>query len=115
MCCFASAICLVSLTRSCLKAFDCTYQADRDISTLDAMPDVICDGTLAFVVQEMAAILLVMLYCAVVPAGLWLRLFILKDKGRLHDSEVQQSYGWCDPSFDQSLLDVSPSTLAGFC
>ena len=71
------------------------------------MPDVVCDGTPAFVAQEMAAIVLVLLYCVVVPTGLWLRLFILKDKGRLHDGEVQQSYGWCDPSFDQSLLDVS--------
>ena len=64
------------------------------------MPDVICDGTPAFVAQEMAAICLIMVYCVSVPFVLWIRLYLLRDQGRLHDGEVLQSYGWCAPYQD---------------
>ncbi len=88
-----AAVCLVSLTRSCLKAFDCTHDNGRGVSTLDAMPDVVCHGPI-FMAQKRAAIGLLCLYCAILPVRLWIHLFIATDKGQLQAPHMLQSFGW---------------------
>ena len=88
-------LCAVSLTQSSLRAVSCTDQADRDVSTLDAMPAVICDlDEPAFQGQVAFALTTLALYCIYLPGKEILILWNVKDRRQLTDPLFLQAHSW---------------------
>ena len=86
---------MVSLTKSCLRAIDCTEDAELGHATLDAMPDVLCDWqSRSFKMQKGLAITLMLIYDILVPWGLFSVLALAQDSGRINEPEFRQAHGW---------------------
>ena len=89
---------IVTLTKSCLRAVDCTYDEARGVSTLDAMPDVECDTMSAvdpmFFLQAFSAVLLMVLYLLAIPGLIGGSLYRAKNADRLGERKFRQRYGW---------------------
>ena len=86
---------IVTLTKSCLRAVDCTYDEVLGIRTLDAMPDVRCDGDDPdFRQQAGMAFSLMAVYLLVVPVVLWFALYRTKRANRLGEHKFHERYGW---------------------
>ena len=93
-CCCAQILALstVSLTKSCFRAIDCSID-DRGHSTLDAMPDVLCEGE-TFLWQKFTAFALLTMYTFVIPLGELTLLVVGRSSGRINDIDFQQTHGW---------------------
>ena len=76
-CAQITSLSIVTLTKSCLRAVDCTYDEARGDSTLDAMPDVQCDGQ-DFIRQAAWAWFLIFVYLLAVPVVVWSVLYHAK-------------------------------------
>jgi hypothetical protein len=86
---------MVSLTKSCLHAIDCTEDAELGHATLDAMPDVLCDWqSRSFKMQKGLAITLMFIYDLLVPWGLFSVLALAQDSGHINEPEFLQAHGW---------------------
>ena len=90
---------IVTLTKSCLRAVDCTYDDDRGISTLDVMPDVVCVDRMGVITdpfgqQAAWALALMVIYVLVVPAMICAALHLAKQTERIGERGFQQRYGW---------------------
>eukprot|EP01045_Picozoa_sp_COSAG04_P008742 COSAG04_NODE_491_length_13463_cov_5.877432_13_plen_380_part_00 len=88
---------IVTLTKSCLKAVDCTYDEALGVSTLDAMPDVVCvdeNGRWAIVPQLVPAVTLLIIHLACIPGMLFFSLLRAKQNGPIGKQKFQQRYGW---------------------
>ena len=84
---------IVTLTKSCLKAVDCTHDEALGVATLDAMPDIVCSG-FAYLKLELPAIILLVIYALVVPVLLLTSLLLAKQSGRIDDHDYLQGHGW---------------------
>ena len=84
---------MVSLTKSCLKAVVCTYDADLRIDYLDAMPDVECTGS-SFKLQRGVGFALLLVYNYIIPLMLFFGLYKAKDQGCIDDPVYRQAHMW---------------------
>lgn len=86
-------LCMVSLTKSCLRAIDCTEDPDLRLSTLDVMPDVMCEGT-TFYLQATAAGVLLFVYDLLIPLLIADTLHSARTSGQIYNLEFREKHGW---------------------